>query len=87
MKTIRWKKEEYIDIGNGFTAIIETATTIDGLVMKAYLFKDPDEDKAVLLTSVLSQSYDVTYLYSLVFRILNDPRKCEKLWWIKNKGE
>ena len=39
MKTIRWKKEIYIDVGNGFYAIAELYTTLDGLVCKCYAYK------------------------------------------------
>lgn len=80
MKTIHWKKEEVLDIGYGFTAIITSETTLDGLVMKAYIYKGPDSNQAILATSVLSKEYDTTYLYSLVFRALSNREFCEKFW-------
>ena len=80
MKTIRYTKKEYVDIGFGFTGIITTETTLDGLVMKAYAFKGLREDEAVHLTSVLSKEYDSTYLYSLVFRVLANRKLLEQMW-------
>lgn len=58
MKSIRWEKKEYADVGYGFTGIITSETTLDGLVMKAYAFKGFREDEAVHLTSVLSKEFD-----------------------------
>lgn len=77
-KTIRWSKVEYLDIGNGFTAIIESRNTPEGIVMKAYIYRGLNEDQAVMVTSVLSSTYDVTYLYSLIFGTLADKEECEK---------
>lgn len=80
MKTIRWKKEEVLDIGYGFTAIITSETTLDGLVMKAYIYKGANSNQAILATSVLSKEYDTTYLYSLIFRVLMNREFCESFW-------
>ena len=80
MKTIRWKKEEVLDIGYGFTAIITSETTIEGLIMKAYIYKGANSNHAMLATSALSKEYDTTYLYSLVFRVLSNREFIEKFW-------
>lgn len=80
MKTIHWKKEEVLDIGYGFTAIITSETTLDGLVMKAYIYKGTNSNQAIMATTVLSKEYDTTYLYSLVFRVLSKREFCEEFW-------
>ncbi len=85
MKTIRWKKEEYINLGYGsFTGVIHTETTMDGLVMKAFIFKGLRDDEAEQIISVLSPNYDITHLYSLVFEALSNKEHCEKIWKIHN---
>ncbi len=80
MKTIRWEKKEYVDVGFGFTGIITFETTVEGLVAKAYAYKGLREDDAVHLTSVLSKEFDSTYLYSLVFRVLSNRKLLEQVW-------
>ena len=80
MKTIRYTKKEYVDIGYGFTGIITSETTLEGLVMKGYAFKGLREDEAVYLTSVLSKEYDSTYLYSLIFRVFSNRKLLEQVW-------
>ncbi len=80
MKTIRWKKEIYIDVGNGFYAIVELYTTLDGLVAKSYIYKGLMEDEAILMSSVLSPNYDEMYLLSYITEALSNKERCEKLW-------
>ena len=84
MKTIRWKKTEYLDIGHGYTAVIESNTSMDGLVMKAYIYHGTNEENMVLVTSNLSPNYDVAYLYALTFRALSNKSHIRKIYELKN---
>lgn len=78
MKTIHWKKEEVVNLGS-FTGIIITESSLDGTIMKAFVYKGLSNDE-VLVTSLLSENGDLTYLYSQVIATLSDKEHIEKIW-------